>query len=268
MCHEHLTAPVRGGAGIVEEQVDVPGADRAISAYFARPEQETAAGVVILHDVWGANPFYHDLTRRLAGEGFAVLLPDLFVREGGLEEQTREAAMARRARHDQTKAVADVAGAIAWLRDHPATDGKVGTIGFCMGGTLVFLAAAREPLPDASVAFYGFPAPNATALAPLVPLAEAERVRSPLLALWGDQDHGVGMENVEQYRSALERAGARFEFVVYPGPGHGFLTFDPAAPSFAESQDAWGRTVAFLRTTLSPDRTQGASTALQESGVS
>ncbi len=252
MCHQMLTAPIGGGAGIVEEQVEVPGADRAIPAYVARPEAGTAPGVLIIHDVWGANPFYHDLARRLAGEGFVALLPDFFVREGALEEQTREAVMARRARHDQVKAVADVAGAIGWLRDHPATSGKVGTVGFCMGGTLAFLAAAREPLPDASVAFYGFPVPNATALAPLVPLDEADRMRSPLLALWGDQDHGVGMDNVERYRAALEQAGAPFEFVVYPGLGHGFLTFDGSAPHFADAQDGWGRAVAFLRTTLSP----------------
>jgi carboxymethylenebutenolidase len=250
MCHEHLTAPVRGGAGVADEQVDVPGADREIPAYLARPEEGKAPAVLVIHDVWGANPFYHDVTRRLAAEGFATLLPDFFVREGPLEAQTRDAVMARRARLDQTKTVADVAGAIRWLREHPATTGKVGTLGFCMGGTLVFLAASRDPLPDAGVAFYGFPAPNPTPLAPLVPLDEADRVRSPLLGLWGDQDHGVGMDNVERYRAALERAGARHEFVVYPGPGHGFLTFDPAAPAFAAAQDAWTRAVAFLRANL------------------
>jgi len=273
MCHETLSAPIRGGSGIVEEQVGVPGADRAIPAFFARPESGTAPGVLIIHDVWGANPFYHDLARRLAGEGFAALLPDFFVREGELESQTRDAAMARRARHDQTKAVADVAGAIDWLRAHQATTGNVGTVGFCMGGTLAFLAAAREPLPDASVAFYGFPAPNATALAPLVPLDEAERVQSPLLALWGDQDHGVGMDNVERYRAALEPAGARFEFVVYPGLGHAFLTFDQSATQFDDAQDAWRRAVAFLRTTLTPgrhhtQRVPGTQPAPQERGAS
>jgi carboxymethylenebutenolidase len=246
MCHENPTAPVRGGAGIIEERVEIPGAGQAIPAFMARPEESAAPAVLVVHDVWGANDFYHDVARRLAGEGFAALLPDFFVREGPLAEQTREAAGARRARLDQQRAVADVAGAIGWLRDHPATTGPVGTVGFCMGGTLVFLAAAREPLP--------------TPLAPLVPLGEADRVRSPLLALWGDQDHGVGMENVERYRAALERAETPFEFVVYPGAGHGFLTFDPAAASFVAAQDAWGRTVAFLRTTLTP----GASPARRE----
>nr|MBA2753091.1 dienelactone hydrolase family protein [Chloroflexia bacterium] len=107
-----------------------------------------------------------------------------------------------------------------------------------------------DPLPDASVAFYGFPAPSPTERAPLQPLAEANSLRSPLLALWGDQDHAVGMDTVEAYRAALAEADRQFEFVVYPGAGHGFLTFDPAALSFPDAEDAWTRTLAFLRDTL------------------
>lgn len=252
MCHEHCPAPVRGGAGIVEEEVEIPGEGRAIPGFFARPDGDPAPAVAILHDIWGANDFYHDLARRLAGEGIAALLPDFFVRQGPLPEQTREAAFARRARLDQTVALADIAGAVGWLRDHPATTGKVGTVGFCLGGTFVMLAAARDPLPDASVAFYGFPVIERSPLTPAVPLDEARngRVRSPLLLLWGDQDHGVGMENVATYRAALEAAGARHEAVVYPGLPHGFLTFDPAAP--AGTRDAWARALAFLRAELTP----------------
>lgn len=250
MCHQFLTAPVSGGSGLVEEEVEVPGSDRSIPAFFVRPEGDPVPGVLIIHDVWGANPFYHDVARRLAGEGFAVLLADFFVREGALAEQTREAVMERRSRHDQTKATEDVAGALTWLRGQDSTTGKVGTVGFCMGGTLVYLAAARQPVPDASVSFYGFPVPNTTPLAPLVPIDEAADVRSPLLALWGDQDEGVGMDKVERYREALTANGADFEFVIYPDAGHGFLTFDPASLSFEAAKDGWARTVAFLQERL------------------
>lgn len=262
MCHQHSTAMVSGGSGLIEEQVEVPGAGQLIPSFFVRPEGDPVSAVLIIHDVWGANPFYHDVARRLAGEGFAALLPDFFVREGELAEQTREAVMERRSRHDQTRATEDVAGALAWLRGHESTTGKVGTVGFCMGGTLVFLAAARQPVPDASVAFYGFPAPNVTALAPLVPLDEAADVRSPLLALWGDQDHGVGMDKVERYRTALADAGTDFEFVIYPNAGHGFLTFDPSSPAYDAAKNGWERTVAFLHEHLSA----GAVTVERELG--
>ena len=250
MCHSTCPRPVAGGAGTVEERVETPGADRPLPAFLARPESGSAPAVLIVHDIWGANDFYHDLARRLAGEGFAALLPDFFVRQGSLPEQTREAARARGAELDQQVALADIAGTLAWLRNHPATTDRVGTIGFCLGGTLVMLAAAREPVPDASVAFYGFPGSEPTALRPHVPLVEANAIQSPLLAIWGDQDHGVGMDKVEAYRAALAEADRPFEFVVYPGPGHAFLTFDPAAPFFAEAQDAWRRALTFLREEL------------------
>lgn len=250
MCHEHCPAPIRGGAGIVEERVETPGAGRTVPGFLARPEEGSAPAILILHDIWGSNDFYHDLARRLASEGFVALLLDLFVRLDPLSEVTREAARARGGQLDQTAALTDIAGAITWLREHPASNGQVGTIGFCMGGTLAMLAAADDPVPDASVSFYGFPGTPATPLRPRVPLGEANQLRSPLLAIWGDQDAGVGMDTVEAYRAALAEADRQFEVIVYPGPGHAFMTFDPGAQWYDEAQDAWSRTLAFLRDEL------------------
>lgn len=250
MCHEHCPAPVSGGAGIVEERVETPGDGRGVPAFFVRTEGKAVGAVVIVHDIHGANPFYEDVARRLAGTGFAALLPDLFVRQGPAADATRETARARGGALDQTVALVDIAGAVGWLREHPAASEQVGTLGFCMGGTLVMLAAADDPPPDATVAFYGFPGAAATPLRPRVPLGEANAVRTPLLAIWGDQDAGVGMDTVEAYRAALAEADRPFEFVVYPGPGHAFLTFDPEAAWYAEAHDAWERTLAFFRTEL------------------
>ncbi|MDQ3045550.1 MAG: dienelactone hydrolase family protein [Chloroflexota bacterium] len=252
MCHELCPHPVRGGSGIQEENVETPGDGAAIPGFFVRPEGEPAPAVLIIHDVWGANPFYQDVARRLAAEGFAALLPDLFVRQDPLPEQTRPAVMARKATLDETKTVIDITSALTWLRDHPATTRALGTVGFCMGGTLVMLAAAREPLPAASVAFYGFPVRQTGTLAPINPLTEAEQgaVRSPLLGLWGDQDQGVGMENVAAYDTQLTRQGAEHEFVIYPGLPHGFLTFDPSAPHYESAQDAWRLALSWLRARL------------------
>ncbi|MGH2532543.1 MAG: dienelactone hydrolase family protein [Thermomicrobiales bacterium] len=219
-------------------------------AFFVRPDVGPSPAVLLIHDIYGANDFYHDVARRLAADGFVVLLPDLFAREGPLPEPTREAAFARRAKHSQVTALADIAKALDWLKAHDATTGKVGTVGFCMGGTLGFLAAARDPLPDATVAYYGFPKGQKTELAPLAPLDEPEQVKAPLLGLWGDQDAGVGMENVAAYDAALTSAGVAHEFVIYPGIGHGFLTFDPDSPAFDGARDSYRRMIAFFQDKL------------------
>ncbi len=256
MCHETCPHPISGGAPTTEQDVTidhVAGFDDgrlAIPAFLATPERTPAPGVLVLHDINGPNDFYRDLARRLAAAGFTALLPDLFHRLEPLAEPTREAARARGAQLDQIQTLGDIHAALIWLGEHEATSGQVGTIGFCMGGTLAFLAAAREPLPDATVAYYGFPKGQKTELAPLVPLEEAEHVKSPLLGLWGDQDAGVGMDNVAAYDAALTQAGVPHDFVIYPGIGHGFLTFNPNAPSFDGAQDSYRRMTSFFRDTL------------------
>lgn len=263
MCHETCPHPISGGAPIDEQDVTVEHVagfdDRRLSvpAFLVTPERTPAPGVLILHDINGPNDFYRDLARRLAAAGYVALLPDLFHRMEPLAEPTREATRARGAQLDQAQTLGDIHASLIWLGEHEATTGQVGTVGFCMGGTLVMLAAARDPLPAASVAFYGFPVRERTPVATKRPIDDDEvaGVESPLLLLWGDQDSGVGMDNVAAYQEALARYSKTAETVIYPGLGHGFLTFDPNSPAFDGSQDAWERTLAFFRAHLGADGT-------------
>ncbi len=256
MCHPDAGAPFAGGGEIAEREtwVDRGGPGGPIRAKLYRAAAGRGApGVVIIHDVFGHGEFYRDMGRRLAAAGFTTLLPDLFHRLGQIQGRDRQAASARRARFDERLALADLAAALRLLRDEEGAP-RVGAIGFCMGGTLTMLLAAREPL-DAGVVFYGFPANrNRTELAPFQVLDEAERIAAPLLGFWGDRDEGVGMDNVRRLDEALGRAGKAHEFTIYPGLPHGFLTFDEAAPHGGESRDAWARTLAFFEEHLSMRR--------------
>ena len=251
MCHDHCPHPVRGGAPLQELTVEIPLDSGSIPAFVALPETiDSAAGapaILLIHDINGPNDFYRDLARRLATEGYITAMPDFFFRQGPKPE-TWELVRARMAQMSQTDTLADIRSALLWLRDHEASSGKVGTIGFCMGGTLVMLAASRHPRPDASVIFYGFPYRERTPMAPIMAGddAEAAGVESPLLGFWGDGDAGVGMDNVAKYDALLNRYGKDHEFVIYPGVGHGFLTFDPDAVAYDASQQAWARSLTFL----------------------
>jgi carboxymethylenebutenolidase len=73
-----------------------------------------------------------------------------------------------------------------------------------------------------------------------------------MLGFWGEEDKGVGMDKVKRYDEALSQRGAFHDFTIYPGVGHGFLTFNPEAPAYEVSQRAFQRTVAFLRDKLRP----------------
>jgi len=250
MCHPERSKPVTGGTGIRQERIDLQGQGAMLPSYFARPEGEPSPAVLIIHDVFGANDFYQDLARRLAHEGFAALLPDFFVRQGLLPAQTREAALARAPHLDASTTMKDVAHTLRWLEQQNGTTGRVGVVGFCMGGTLALLSAGRHPVPAAVVSFYGFPTGRAGW--PDRPLDEVERLEAPVLAFWGDQDHGVGMDNVAAYETAVIKAGKQVETVIYAGLPHGFLTFDSNSPNFERAQDSWRRMLAHLRNHLTP----------------
>jgi len=125
--------------------------------------------------------------------------------------------------------------------------GVVGTIGFCMGGTQALLLAARRPDLAATVSYYGFPADARTESSPI---EVAAKMHGPILGHWGDQDTGVGMDNVEKLRAGLLAAGVELEFHIYPGLGHGFLKAfldDEKTPAYEQACTSWKRTLDFYR---------------------
>ena len=252
MCHPELPA----GApepNVRTEEVTVRAPDGTVMpALLAVPERTPAPGVLIVNDVFGRSPFYEDLARRLARAGFLALDPEFFVREGALAEQAREAAFARAGRLDQTRAVADLGAAVEWLRAETRVSDAVGVIGFCMGGTLALDLAVR-PDVSAVVSYYGFPKlKNPTPLSPPEPLAIVEEMRSPILGHWGDQDQGVGLDNVYAFRDALAAVHVPHEVHIYPGLGHGFLRAyqDPSADGYEAACSSWMRTLDFFRAHL------------------
>ncbi|MDQ3655659.1 MAG: dienelactone hydrolase family protein [Chloroflexota bacterium] len=248
MCHDNCPRPISGGEAIDEQTVEIPLSAGTLPTIVTLPERQPAPVVLLIHDVNGVNDFYRDVARRLALAGYITALPDFFFRQGPLTDDRRETRTARMQALEQSTTLMDIESALIWLRHHDRSSGQVGSVGFCMGGTLVMLAASRDPAPAAAVAYYGFPHRERTPMAPLLPADEDEaaNLQSPLLAFWGTEDSGVGMANVDRYEAQLERNGKEFEFVRYPGIGHGFLTFDPNAPSFRQSEDSWERMLRFL----------------------
>jgi carboxymethylenebutenolidase len=220
----------------------------------------TASAVLIVSDIFGRSPFYEDLAVRLTTAGYHTLLPDLFFRQGPLPERTREAAFARRDKLDENQVIGDLCTAIDWLTSQPGTRrGQVGTVGFCMGGTLVLdLAAQRNDL--ATVCYYGFVAGDKQSKAKLAPtpLEAIDRLSGPIIGFWGDQDVGVGIPNVLRFAEELRERRVPFEYVLYPGLAHGFLAacgWDPNHVAYEAATDSWSRSLSFYREHLgAPER--------------
>ncbi|MDB5408255.1 MAG: Carboxymethylenebutenolidase, partial [Rhodospirillales bacterium] len=129
----------------------------AFRAYLATPESGSGPGIVLLQEIFGINQYMRDVADSYAEEGYVVLAPDLFWRlepDVELNETQFEKAFALYGKFDVAKSVEDITATVAALRALPSCQGKVGALGFCLGGKLAYLAAAHSGV-DCAVSYYG-----------------------------------------------------------------------------------------------------------------
>jgi carboxymethylenebutenolidase len=228
--------------------------------FLALPEGGPFPAVVMIHDVWGLSDHTRDYARRLANEGFAVLAIDLYRR--ARPERIEDPGRWMRGLSDP-QVLADLGAGARFLVGLPEANGRVGVLGFCMGGMYALMAGCADLGFSASVPFYGLlshahgilhdPAGLDPAVKPRTPLAMVSELRCPMLAFFGDQDTFIPQSDVQALERELARArpGAGAEIVVVPGAGHAFMNdtrpdaFRPEAAAMA-----WRRTVDFLRARL------------------
>jgi carboxymethylenebutenolidase len=248
MCFDldsHPPIPPLAGAAIDGRRIQLQAADGTdFAAYEARPTAPAGAGMIILPDVRGLYRFYEELALRFAEAGIAALAIDYFGRTAGTGARGED--FDYRNHVDQTQWPSlqlDIKAA----RDQMAGWGEVRavfSVGFCFGGRLSFLLASESELKMSGVVgFYGWPVGESRGVP--APIDRADDNLAPILGLFGGADQGVTPEIVEQYRAALDGAGADSEIVSYPGAPHSF--FDRKAADFAEaSADSWRRTLDFV----------------------
>jgi carboxymethylenebutenolidase len=209
-----------------------------LGAYRANPSGPAKGGVVVIQEIFGVNHHIRAVCDRLAGEGYAALAPALFDRQQPNFEtgySPDEIAHARKfvANPDWGAMMRDTQAAI----DAAKQNGAVGIIGFCMGGTIAFLAAARLNGLSAAIAYYGGQiAKNAD-----------EKPKVPTQLHFGEKDASIPMSDVEIIK---EKRGRDCEIYVYPDAGHGFNCDERGSFNEAAAKVAWRRSIAFLQTNL------------------
>lgn len=221
-----------------------------MTLYEARPDTpgEARGAVIVVQEAFGVNDHIEDVTRRVADAGYHAVAPDLFHRAGGgtVPYGDLPAVMAKLGSVDDDGVLADIDAARAALHGEGFADERIGTVGFCFGGRVTFLVAARRSL-GAAVGFYGggIVSPGRLGFPALVD--EAASLQTPWLGLFGDEDASIPVDDVERLRAALEPAPVASDVVRYAGAGHGFHcdarpdAFEPAAAA-----DAWGRTLTWF----------------------
>jgi dienelactone hydrolase len=249
MCHPD---PIMGGAGEDVRPVEtltIRTGSENMPAFLSRPAGSgPAPAILLISDVFGATPFYQEMAGRLAHEGYLTLVPDVFFRVGGLSEQTLDAARERFGRVSDDLMIQDLCASIDALRDRPDVGPKqVGVMGFCLGGTMTLLMGARRPEHVAAGAiYYGFPVnAHPTPMRSFSAIDEVSKITAPMIGFWGDQDAGVGMENVARLQEEMQRLNKDFTCSIYPGAGHGFMARRTEADTSA-SEDAWPAMLQFF----------------------
>lgn len=208
--------------------------DSSFTGLLALPEARRAPAVILFHEYWGLNAHIEDLARRLALAGFVVWVPDLY--HGFVTRDPAAATEAMKAL-SFAEAVAEVDAAVAWLRNHPRTTGRTGSMGFCMGGAFALYSAARTQELSAVAVFYGIPDPRKT---------DFRAIATPVIAHFATRDGWASVQRAEGIRDAVLSSGGSFELHVYEAD-HAFVN-DTRAEVFAPQAAAlaWTRTMDFF----------------------
>ncbi len=225
--------------------------------YLVEPaEAGTRPGLVVLHEAFGLNDHIRDVADRFANVGFAALAPDLYTREGAPGEDFPAIQRTMQAMPD-SRLVADLEGAAAFLRALQSASGKVGCIGFCSGGRQTLLFTCSSQALDAAVDCWGGTTLRAnadeltTANRPVPPADLIPQLACPLMIAIGADDKNPSPEDGEIFRERLAAAGKEFRVDVYEDAGHAF--FADYRENYREqaAHRLWAEVVPFLRQHLS-----------------
>jgi len=192
---------------------------------------------VVIQEWWGLNDWVKDQARALAKEGYVSLAVDLY---HGKVAATQEDAHQLMMGLAPDQAVRDLQGAVAYLQGRAdVKKARIGSIGWCMGGRYSLALAVEEPTLAATVAYYGAPPTDASAIA---------KIKSPVLGNYGADDQGPSPEQVKAFEAAMKKAGKSIDVKIYEGAGHAFANPNNPWHGYREgaAKDAWMRTTAFL----------------------
>lgn len=221
---------------IMVSTVAIPGVDK-LEGYLVKPrEGGKYPAIIVIHENRGLNPHIKDVTRRFALDGFLALGVDYLAPQGGTptDEDVGRTMIGKVTPSDQ---VAMSRAALALLKTHPASTGKVGAVGYCWGGGAVNALAAADATLDAGVPYYGRQ----------VPAEAVVNIKAPLLLQYAGIDESINA-GIPAYEAALKANNKTYELYMYPGANHAFNNDTSPARYNKDAADlAYGRTLAFFR---------------------
>jgi carboxymethylenebutenolidase len=222
--------------------ISIPSHDgQAFGAYLALPPKGVGPGIILIQEIWGVNEHIRAVADQYALDGYVVLAPDMFWRQQPrvdlhYTEADTQLAYQYMTNLDGPNAVQDLVSTAQALRARPELNGKIASVGFCMGGRLSYALAATGAT-DAAVCYYGGGIQNSLALAPAIQV--------PILFHYAELDDHIPATAVSAVQDAFGgRSNAQFH--VYPGVGHGFNCWGRPMYNQRAAALARGRTLQWL----------------------
>lgn len=220
----------------------------SFSTYLAMPEKTPAPGLVLIQEIFGVNKVMRDLADGFAADGYVVACPDLFWRiEPGVqitdqsqEEWDKAFELMNKFLPDFQKGLGDIGATIAHLRGMDECTGKVGTVGYCLGGSLAY-ASSFATETDASVGYYPVQIDDFLGMVP--------SIKNPLMLHIAENDGFCPPESQQKIKDALAQNPVCTAH-SYPGVDHAFARKGGANYNEAAAKQANERTAAFLKKNL------------------
>lgn len=220
--------------------IDFPSDGERARGYLALPASGHGTGMIVIQEWWGLVDHIRDVCDRFAREGFVALAPDLYRGESTTSPDEAGRLMMGL---EIPRAARDLDGAVQALLGHEAVEGgRVGAIGFCMGGQLALYAATRNTKIGAVADFYGVH-PNVT--------LDYSGLEAAVLGIFAADDEFVTPEAARKLQADLKAARKRVQMEIYPNVGHAFFNDTrPDAFDADAAARAWAETLAFFRAEL------------------
>jgi carboxymethylenebutenolidase len=229
------------------QNVTIAGADGSFGGYLAAPASERGPGIVVIQEIFGVNQVMRDIADGLCSRGFFALVPDLFWRiQPGVQLSDKSDADSKQAfgllqKFDIAKGVEDIQASISFLRAIKGATGKVGTLGYCLGGQLAYLTAIRTN-SDASVGYYGIRIQDQ--------LDEAKNISHPLVLHIAEADEFTPPPAQKKINEAL-KPNPKVTIYSYPLMDHAFARVGGKHYDKANAELANVRSQTFFRQHLS-----------------
>ncbi|MDY7577571.1 dienelactone hydrolase family protein [Herbaspirillum sp. RTI4] len=236
------------GLEVFEVGVMVDG--QRVPAYVAKPAGKTHLPVVlVISEIFGVHAHIADIARRFAKQGYLAIAPELFIRQGDPSAYPTITELNEKiiSKTPDAQVLGDLDAYVDWAKDNGGDMKRLGINGFCWGGRITWLYCAHNPQVKAGVVWYGKPEGEKSALMPANPIDIAATLKVPVLGMYGGKDAGIPVASVQRLKAALEAAGNRSEFVVFPNSGHAFNADYRPSYVAADAKDGWQRALTWLR---------------------